>query len=276
MAMDRGIKTRGGLGGLVAKHPITTFFLLTYVLSWWSAPLAGGSIIAHGPFLAAIIVVGLTEGRRGIASFFRGVFTWRGGGQWLVIAPALVLAYLVGALTLNAILGGTITETAHLGSLAPRYLELLLLGGVWEEPGWTGFALPALQERLAHRRYGALQASLILGVFRAVWHIPLVAWGHIPWFDALFLALGMQLLISWVYNRSGRNVLAAMLLHLTSNLVGGALVVPLFSGAARTQFYILFVALACVEALLLARRGGWSVGQPAPQAAGPGGTRPAL
>jgi len=48
-----------------------------------------------------------------------------------------------------------------------------LPGGMWEEPGWSGFALPRLQERYTGRRLGLLEASLMLGALRAAWHIPL-------------------------------------------------------------------------------------------------------
>jgi hypothetical protein len=244
----------------VSQRPLVAFFLLAYVLSWWTAPVAGGALLPHGPFLAAIIVVGWQEGWRGVSTFLGRVFRWRTGWQWLLVAPALVLAYLAVAIGLHLLLGATITSTAHLADMGGRTLELLLLGGVWEEPGWTGYALPALQARFAGRRSGMLQASLILGVLRGVWHIPLVVSGAIPWFDAVFLAIGIQLLISWLYNRTGGSVLAVMLLHLTSNVIGGALVVPMFLGPQYARFYALFVGLALLEGILLARQHGWSVG----------------
>jgi hypothetical protein len=246
--------------GAIARSPLVVFFLLAYGLSWWSAPLTGGSIIPHGPFLAAIIVVGLLEGWRGVGAFLGRVFRWGTRWYWLFVAPALVIAYLAVAVALNVAFGATLGSTAHLAGMGGRVVELVLLGGVWEEPGWTGFALPALQARYAGRRYGTLQASLILGVLRGIWHIPLVVAGHIPWFDAVFLSMGVQLLVSWVYNRTGGSVLAVMLLHLVSNVVGGALVVPLFAGGDLTRFYVMFVALALVEGVLLARQHGWSVG----------------
>jgi hypothetical protein len=61
-----------------------------------------------------------------------------GGWIWLLIAPGLVLLYLTLAFAANLLLGGSIAQTSHLRSFGPMFLNLLLLGGMWEEPGWTG------------------------------------------------------------------------------------------------------------------------------------------
>ena len=36
-----------------------------------------------------------------------------------------------------------------------------------------------------------------------------------------------------------------MLFHLTSNVVGGALIIPMFVGVDSERYYVLFVAYAC-------------------------------
>jgi uncharacterized protein len=188
--------------------------------------------------------------------------SWQGGWIWLLVAPGLVILYLLAAFGLNLALGGVVSDTEHLGSLGPTILTLILLGGWWEEPGWTGFALPLLQDRRGGRSLGLLQASLIMGAIRAGWHLPLVISGAIPWFDAILFSIAFQFLITWLFNSTGGSVLIPMLFHLTSNVVGGAIAIPLFSGTDQDRFYILFVVIAWILALLLNWRDGWSMGRP--------------
>lgn len=251
----------GTIRRTVTRHPLSAFVILAYALSWWSVPFAGGGILPYGPFLAAIVVVVLTQGGAGLRKWFRTITAWRCRWYWLFVGPGLVVAYLALALGFAWLLGGTITSTAHLDAFPATLLGLLLLGGLWEEPGWTGYALPLLQDRYADRPLGLLQASLYLGAIRALWHLPLALYGTIPWYDVVFFAMAFQFLISWLYNRSSGSVPVVMLFHLTSNVVGGAVLVPLFSGTDHTRFYVLFIATAWVLALLLNRPKRWSMGR---------------
>jgi membrane protease YdiL (CAAX protease family) len=246
---------------LIAGHPLTVFVILAYALSWWSIPFANGGILPQGPFFAALILLALTRGRAGVGELFRRMVSWRGGWIWLVIGPGLVVAYLLLALVLNLLLGAAIADTSHLGSLGTTIVILLLLGGVWEEPGWTGYALPMLQERYAARPNGLLLASLHLGLIRAAWHLPLMLSGAIPWYDVLFFSIAFQFLITWLSNRTGGSILIPMLFHLTSNVVGGGIFIPLFAGSEHTRFYVLFIAAAWLLALALVRRDNWSMGR---------------
>jgi hypothetical protein len=129
-------------------------------------------------------------------------------------------------------------------------LQLLLLGGLWEEPGWSGYALPTLQKRFAGRSNGALLATLGTGVFRAIWHLPLFIYGHIPWYDFLIFSFAFQIMISWLYNGSRGSVLIVMIFHFSSN-ISGAIMSSVFTGAEMTSYYSLFVTLAWVIALII-------------------------
>ena len=155
----------------VSQRPLVVFFLLAYVLSWWTAPVAGGALLPHGPFLAAIIVVGWQEGWRGVSTFLGRVFRWRTGWQWLLVAPALVLAYLAVAIGLHLLLGATITSTAHLADMGGRTLSSC---------SWVGGRSRAGPDTPCRRFRRASPAGVpaccrpasLLGVLRGVWHIP--------------------------------------------------------------------------------------------------------
>jgi hypothetical protein len=161
----------------------------------------------------------------------------------------------------SLLLGAQISSTAHFAAAGGTILTLVLLGGWWEEPGWSGYALPLLQERHAGRRFGLLKASLTLGLIRSGWHLPLALYGHIPWYDAVLFSFAFQFLISWLFNRTGGSALPPMLFHLTSNVVGGALIIPMFVGADFERYYMLFVAYACLLAIVLNAPNGWYMGR---------------
>jgi hypothetical protein len=247
--VSRKEKIMNAILAFIKRHSFATFVVLAYVLSWWSAPLKNGQIIPYGPALAAIIVLAITSGKPGLRIWWRRVTNWRVAWYWYLIGPGMVAGYIASAYVLNLLLGASVTNPPHLPSMA-TFIELLLLGGMLEEPGWSGYALPTLQERFAGRPNGALMATLGTGVVRAIWHLPLVIYGHIPWYDMLFLSFAFQIIISWLFNRSGGSVLIVMVFHFASN-ISGAIMSSVFTGAAQTSYYVLFVALAWVIALLI-------------------------
>jgi uncharacterized protein len=242
----------------VKRHSFITFAVLSYLLSWWSVPFANGRIIPYGPALAAVIVLAITSGRPGLRNLWHMFTNWRISWYWYVIGPGLVTSYIAGAYLINLLLGASVISSPQLPSMA-TLLQLLLLGGLWEEPGWSGYALPTLQERFSGHPNGALMATLGTGVVRAIWHLPLVIYGHIPWYDALFFTLAFQIMISWLFNGSGGSVLIVMLFHFASN-VSGAIMSPVFTGAGRTSYYVLFVILAWVIALVILWRSNLKLG----------------
>jgi CAAX protease family protein len=91
-------------------------------------------------------------------------------------------------------------------------------GGLDEELGWRGYALPRLQQR-----YRALIASVILGVFWAGWHIP-------AWFtlgsgqDAISFPVfalsttAAAIVFTWLYNSTGGSLPLVILAHTVFDL----------------------------------------------------------
>jgi hypothetical protein len=242
------------------KYQFPLFFLLAYLLSWplLLVPDLRGQL-PHGVAFAAVIVIALAMGRVGLREFGQRLTNFR-GGWWYLAGPAIVAGYYLAGLVLNILMGAKVTAMHQLS--AGSVFEFLFLGGMWEEPGWTGYALPALQKRFARSANGALIATLIVGAFRSIWHIPLIFWARfpIPWYDALlWTPLVFQVIISWLYNKSGGSVPVVMFFHLMSNIIAWA-VSPIFAGPDKAQFTILAYVSSFLFVLVIAWRTGFKFG----------------
>jgi len=237
----------------VSRYQLALFCVLTYAISWSIVIPMEGRVWPQGPAIAAIILLAIVAGRRGLSNLWRQVTRWRVPWIWYLVAPGMVIAFHLGAFVLNLLLGATVTHTSHLqlGSIVTLVAQLLLLGGQWEEPGWSGYALPYLQKRFANRALpGLLLATLITGAIRIVWHLPLVLYGHIPWYDFLLFSIALQIMISWLYDRTEGSVLIVILFHFSSNVVAG-IMLPLFTGLDQARHWWLFTALAMLIALVI-------------------------
>jgi uncharacterized membrane protein AbrB (regulator of aidB expression) len=72
---------------VVKRHPLVTFFVLAFGLSWLAAiPYALGlfpvPILTFGPSLAAVIVAALAGGRAGLRELLSRCVRWRVGLGW--------------------------------------------------------------------------------------------------------------------------------------------------------------------------------------------------
>ena len=230
------------ISNVVKRYPLVTFFVLTYALTWAFLPLLGQ--LPYAPLLAAIIVLAFSEGKAGLQELLNQATRWRVGWLWYLIAPGIVIAFNFGAVGLNLLLGAQISPSYE--PFPVSYLVvgvfIVLLMGMWEEPGWTGYALPRL-----YAGRSLLLASLILAVFRTLWHLPLFLGGNIPWSD-IVLNFAAQIMISWLYYRTNRSLLIVMLLHFSSNYVA-EVVFSLFEGGDHIQFAWLQAGLACLIAV---------------------------
>jgi uncharacterized protein len=231
----------------IKRYELPSFFLLAYLLSWLSVPFLQGGITPQGVAIAARIVIGVTLGAQGVREYRKRLTNWR-AGWWYLIAPLIVIGYEGIAFILNVISGAKLVELPHLS--IGMFMMLVLFGGQWEELGWTGYALPRLRERFAAHPNGSLMAVLVLGVFRMLWHLPLFLYGKMYWFDILIFTFAFQIIIAWIYDRSGKSVPAVMAFHFTSNILG-AFFSPVFSGMERLMFQASFMSLAAFIALVI-------------------------
>jgi membrane protease YdiL (CAAX protease family) len=181
----------------------------------------------------------------GIRKQFSTILRPRGSLLWYFVAIFVIPISQFLGVEITRLLGGSIEfkveGVSGFGAaailIALTFLRVFLTsGGINEESGWRGFALPQLQ-----RRYPVILAIGIVYFFWALWHIPYdIGLGSpVHWIilNRTLYTLLFSVLFSWVYNRTKGSILAPALFHSSMNSFGNYLPVT-------TTSTILLAALA--------------------------------
>ena len=251
--------------GLVRRHPLISFYVLTYAISWllW-APLVifrgsipggvGFILLLVGslvPSALGVVFVGLLRGGPGVRRVLRRLVHGRIGLRWYV--AVLALAMLAPLAVGVSILFGGATPVVDYTILGVLFLFAFMIfpgSALGEELGWRGFVLPRLQGR-----HGALKASLIIGILWGPWHLPLWLTGNeghpITLYGPFVIAvIATSVMYTWLYNNTGGSLLIVVLFHAASNLPITVLISPL--GSQMSQPFLIYVALVVVAAAAIA------------------------
>jgi len=224
---------------LIKKYPLAAFFILAYLGSWigwspWWLSLSGIGLLPYelsmsaiaginqlgmiaGPLAAAFLVTRIADGREGLKKFQARFTQWRVKPFWYVLALVLVpLAVGIGYFLIPGASFSPEGGVAVVSTLITTYFIYILGGPIQEEPGWRGFALPRLQEKLH-----PIKAALILGVVHCFWHTPLFFTRE--WDTArsdagqllayLVLVVSMSFVMSWIANGAKGSILLSILGH---------------------------------------------------------------
>jgi membrane protease YdiL (CAAX protease family) len=241
----------------VARHRLVSFFVLAFVLAWWSWPLYQADIWprqafnAIGALLAAVIVIAVADGRAGFADLGRRMIRWR--VPWYYYAFALLLPVVLRYVTSMLNSEAANPDWLHLSwsSFALWFLFRLvnpLDGPMAEEPSFRGHAVPHLQERRS-----PLASAAILGTLVSAWHLPLAA--EIGWigFASTFV---ITFVYVWLFNRTGGSVLLVLLFHNAQGFITFRDLGYTGAGLARQEL-IEFFAWLLVAVVLLCDRKAW-------------------
>ncbi|MEM3365930.1 MAG: CPBP family intramembrane glutamic endopeptidase [Candidatus Bathyarchaeia archaeon] len=205
------------------------------------------------PTFAALIVSRLEFGKRGADYLFRQ-FSLKGfKKRWLLVATLLPLALATLPVLLYSGSGGPYAlDSAKLIEFFPILFSNFLVN-MWEEVGWRGYSLPALQ-----RRYGALVSSLIVGVFWALWHLPhfavrdsamAVNYHNFIYFfvSTLFISISY----TWLYNSTNGSLLSVSLYHASTNSANIVLFVEPGISSPVFPFYFFSIIILAVILVLM-------------------------
>ncbi|MDD5774065.1 MAG: CPBP family intramembrane metalloprotease [bacterium] len=272
----------------IKKHPVITYFVMTFAISWGGVLIVIGpggipaaskeqfdallpaAILAllAGPSVTGILLTGLVYGRAGYLEFLSRLFRWRVGIRWyaaaLLIAPLVMTAVLFALSFLSPqFLPGIFVSNDKISHLMFG-LSVGLVAGLFEELGWTGFAIPELI-----KRYSVFITGLIVGVLWGVWHLIVCYWisgtysGELSLIsyllDPLLLLPVFRVLMVWVYDRTG-SLLVGMLMHI-SLTASARIISPLvIAGVSLLAFDLVWFAAVCgiVAAVAVANGGQFS------------------
>jgi len=247
------------IASITKRHPLGTFFGLTFALTWAAmvAWLRGGGEdipwFTFGPMVTALIVTALVGGKDGLKALLRRQVQWRVSIGWYAVAIGLPIALELVTVALNVALGAHAPTWDVMRPwptiLGMTALYMVFSGPLGEELGWRGFALPRLLERFAAHPYGALIASLILGVIHAAWHLPMFLVGEMDVPSILGTIIG-AVLVTWLVQHTQGSVLLAVLFH-AANQNSGRFLSPLFAGADVIQQHWLKLVVWAIAAIII-------------------------
>jgi membrane protease YdiL (CAAX protease family) len=193
------------------------------------------SIGGLGPVLSAIYLVRTTQAKDERREFWQRVIDYK-RVPWHWFLASLFIPLLIAILTLLI----APFFTTQYSNWQPMWLvfqnplifvfflvSTLLFGPLPEEIGWRGYGLESLQTK-----YSAVQSSLIVGLFWALWHIPLFLTkdsafaATYPLFSLSFWLWGISLLsisiiMTWIFNHTGKSTLTAILFHFSMSATSG-------------------------------------------------------
>lgn len=226
------------------KKPVPAYYLMVFTISWGGLlVLTGGRvpgtkeqvdglfplallILFAGPSISGLLMTALVFGKAGFRNYSSRLLKWRVGiGYWaaaLLTGPVLVAAVLLAlSLVSKDYLPGIVGADNKIALLVFGVAWGLVGGGLLEETGWTGFAVPQLR-----KRYGVFTTGLIAGVLWGLWHCLIAYWssgslaanastsifvsGFLLFY---FCALpAYRVFLVWLHDRTG-SLLLTMVMH---------------------------------------------------------------
>ena len=211
------------------KSPLT-YIVLTFALSlpFWvvggltrlqllpALPVSALGFVC--PLGAAAILVYRENGLASVLVLLKRSFDFNRvtAKIWYLPTILLMLCVMVSSYVVMRLMGVAL-PAPQVSFVATLILcVVFFIGALGEELGWSGYAIDPLQDR-----FGALGGALLLGMVWVVLHlIPLLSvqrsltW--IAWWSLSTMAY--RVIITWLYNNTGRSVFIAALFHATINV----------------------------------------------------------
>ena len=204
---------------MVRRHPIISFFVLAYAISWGFLPIESVRFLPSGPLIAALIVIPITQGLSGLRELGSRLIRWRVRWYWYAAAIGVPLAVHLAIVVLNVAAGAGVPSltfsslTTFLMVFAVRMVNPAD-GPLGEHPGWNGVALPGLQGA----GYSPLLSAMILAPLVAGWHLPTFfleegALQPSVLVAGLVVTMAVTFWYTWLFNHTRGSILLLVIAH---------------------------------------------------------------
>ena len=163
--------------------------------------------------------------------------------SWLILLPFfyVLISVSISLLFFNGSIYQLI-PTIHITGLIPFIIFVFFFGPFPEELGWRGYLLDALA-----KKNNLLISSILIGAIWGIWHIPLffisgyplqeMATSNLFLFTYFASLIPKAIIISYIYYKSGRIILTAILFHFMINFMG--MVVEIEMTTELIQFFVI-------------------------------------
>lgn len=180
-------------------------------------------IFAGLALIPAFVIASAFSGPSGVRRTLSSLVRPRGGCGWYLLALLLPLVFRLVSVWVSEQLGWQLITNPQppsnilqlAGSVLVIFLyTLVYAGGLNEETGWTGFALPRFQAK-----FNPLVSTILVWILWMLWHVPLHFSGYFNL--SLHVLIGSffgRFLLTWLFIRTSGGMLSAMLLHASVNV----------------------------------------------------------
>ncbi|MBN2651324.1 MAG: CPBP family intramembrane metalloprotease [Spirochaetales bacterium] len=227
------------------KRPILNYFIITFVFSWSGiiivsfftgipapsktfesiAPIAMLPLVI-GPTFVSLLLTASIYGKSGLKGLISRLFKWKLNIKWYIFA--LLTLPIIASITLLSLsqystdfLPDIITSENKIDLLITGLLVGIVLT-LFEEIGWTGFAIPEMR-----KHYSVLTTGLLLGALWGAWHFLPLFYGcgdtsgkfdFQLFYPGLFFhyagLIPFRILMTWLYEKT-ESILLPWIMHAT-------------------------------------------------------------
>lgn len=217
---------------MIRKYYLSSFYIVTLVFSFFLLtlhfvfPTVGEYSVSFtqlAPAFGVVFIVLILKDKKVVADIKHQIFIDKNFAKWLI--PTIAIPSTCIAISSFIMNYYKIDYVAWKGNLSFYILSAaaIFIGCFAEEIGWRGFLLPSLQ-----KKHSPFISSIIVGVLWGVWHLNFTG-GILGFILYTVTIIEMSVLMTWLYNKSNRNLLLMVIWHFAFNITSHLLLWDRFS-----------------------------------------------